>query len=106
MRQDITLEEYTNYRKQYIDEAKKACHAQEPFSRCEEPLEETPVISFAKIRLLLAMLLFIGFLYCRYTDTVIIGFGTDDIIGMLEEHQFAFISDWMDKLDNYLSHLN
>ena len=105
MRQDITLEEYTNYRKQYIDEAKRACYAQEPFGKAEEPIEETPAISFEKVRLLLAMLLFIGFLYCRYTDTDINGYGTDDIITMVEEQRFPVASSWMERFAQYLSDL-
>ncbi len=106
MRQDITLEEYTNYRKQYIDEAKRACYAHEPFGTWEEsaPAEESS-FSFEKMRLLAVMFLLIGFLYCRYTDTKIAGYGTDDIISAVEEQQFTTAGKWMERFADYLAHL-
>ncbi len=106
MRSDLTLEEYTNYRKQYIDEAKRSCYAQEMFGTCKESApEQEASFSFEKVRLLVVMFLLIGFLYCRYTDTEIIGYSTDELISAVEEQQFTTADKWMARFADYLAQL-
>lgn len=105
MRQELTLEEYTNYRRQYIDEAKRACHAGKHVEIQQKQETGQTEFSFGKLRFLLAMLLLTGFLYCRYTDVRIFAHTTDDIIKLTEEQQFPQMEHWMNQITDYLRHL-
>lgn len=98
MKQDMTLEDYAAYRKAYLQKAREDFHLDR--QGCEES-DDTPAeedyFFFTKIRLVAAMLLFIGFLYCWYTKTPIFGHSAKEVISIVEDdHYFTMLKDYIE----------
>lgn len=100
MRRDVVLEDYATARKNYISEIRKSFDKDfnesekygGRYSRADfmQNTAESNGTYFetAKIRLFLAILLFIGFLYCWYSDTKILGYSAESMIEMMEDNRF------------------
>ncbi len=102
MKQDMTLEDYAAYRKAYLQKAREDFHMgqQEQEERDDAPPEEGYLV-FARFRLIAAMMLFIGFLYCWYTKTPILGHSVQEVISIVEDdHYFTMLKDFMETKEN------
>lgn len=109
MRRDVVLEDYADARRNYISEIRKSFEEdfnesgkyEGRYSRADFRSNTTEsngtYFETAKIRLFLAMFLFIGFLYCWYSDTRIFGYSAESVIEMMEDNRFyTAISDYVE----------
>lgn len=98
MKQDMTLEDYAAYRKAYLQKAREDFHmGKQEYKEEEDVPPEESYLFFAKFRLIAAMMLFIGFLYCWYTKTPIFGHSVSEVISMVEDdHYFTMLKDYLE----------
>lgn len=97
MRRDAVYENYAAARKNLISEVHQSIGDDFHGSKEEANESEAPVFESAKLRIFMSMLLFIGFLYCWYTDTKIFGYSAENVIEMMaDDRYYSIIKDYTD----------
>ncbi len=89
-------EDYAARRKEYVNEIRKSFDMPKEEQKEEQPAEAPLGWLFFKVRVLLAVFAFIGFLFLKYNHTEINGYDAKDLIDSItDNHYYTILQDYV-----------
>lgn len=85
--------DYAQARKQYVEEVRRSFHHEQPDDYEEE--SDASVRSFFKVRLLIAVCIFVAFVLCDRTNSKFYSYSTDEIVSMIQQEKFQSQLDYI-----------